>query len=250
MTRELDGFTLLELLVSVAIVGVLAALLIPAASQAYAQSSLAVSAGNLRQLAAGTSSYLADNQHTFWKYRANGANGGTTWWFGNETTASASLPEGRRTFDASQSPLEGYLPAGFRPDPSFTVTGKAFKPKYQFGYLGIGYNILLGGGWLGTGKLKRYWDLPDPGKTVVFATSAQVNTFQAPASAKNPMIEEFYGIDQNEVTVHFRHHGQAMVAYASGSVGFLPIDEATRDSRAPKANIGRFAPKGSKKYLE
>ncbi|HEY5793293.1 MAG TPA: hypothetical protein VIS74_08340, partial [Chthoniobacterales bacterium] len=60
----------------------------------------------------------------------------------------------------------------------------------------------------------------------------------------------FYGIDQNEITVHFRHHGQAMVAFASGSVGFLPIDETTRDSRAPKASIGRFAPRGDKKYLE
>lgn len=35
------------------------------------------------------------------------------------------------------------------------------------------------------------------------ATSAQVNTFQEQASANNPMIEEFYGIDDRETTVHF-----------------------------------------------
>lgn len=102
---------------------------------------------------------------------------------------------------------------------------------------------------MGTAPRLRYWDLENPDKTVVFATSAQINTFQKPASAKNPMIEEFYGIDQNFVTVHFRHQGNAMVAFASGSAGFLPIDESTRDRRAPAANVGRFAPRGSDKHL-
>lgn len=83
----------------------------------------------------------------------------------------------------------------------------------------------------------------------MFATSAQVNTFQAPASAKNPMIEEFYGLDDKEVTVHFRHNGKAMVAFADGSCGFLPMDPSTLDQRDPKALIGRFAPPGSKTYL-
>ena len=245
-----SGFSLIEALVSVAVVATLAALIIPVSKNAYAASSLAVSANNLRQLAAGTVSYLADNRHQFWKYRAPGEEPGVVWWFGFEPTASSSQPEGKRYFDATQSPLEGYLPASMRPDPSFTITGKAFKPKYRTGYLGVGYNVLLGGGWMGTAPIQSYWGLTNPAQTVVFATSAQVNTFQKPASAKNPLIEEFYGIDQNEISVHFRHHGQAMVVYASGSVGLLPMDEATRDKRAPKADIGRFAPKGNKKYLE
>jgi hypothetical protein len=41
-----------------------------------------------------------------------------------------------------------------------------------------------------------------------------------------------------------------MVSYASGSVGFLPMDESTRDSRMPEAGVGRFAPVGSFKYLK
>jgi hypothetical protein len=90
----------------------------------------------------------------------------------------------------------------------------------------------------------RYWDLSNPAETVVFATSAQVYPFR-----KEAVIEEFYGIDEKEVTVHFRHNGQAMVAFASGSAGFLPMDPSTRDSKAPEADVGRFAPKGSKKFL-
>jgi hypothetical protein len=40
-----------------------------------------------------------------------------------------------------------------------------------------------------------------------------------------------------------------MVAFADGSAGFLPLEKSTLDTRAPQAAIGRFAPKGSLKYL-
>ena len=64
------------------------------------------------------------------------------------------------------------------------------------------------------------------------------------------MLEEFYGVDEKEVTVHFRHNGKAMVSFASGNAGFLDMDESTRDPRMPKANVGRFAPKGDTTYLK
>ncbi len=244
----------MEMLVAVALVVIVAILAIPVAQKLYAESTLAVSANNIRQLTVGATAYLADHRHTFWKYvelqSSEAPEPGDIWWFGFESLASKGRPEGQRKFDANLGPLAGYVPSSIRPDPGFSVGARAFKPKYQSGYLGIGYNVLLGGGWLGTGPLKRYWELNDPAAVVVFATSAQVNTFQSPASANNPMLEEFYGLDQRERSVHFRMNGKAMVAFASGSAGFLPMDESTRDARAPKANVGRFAPVGSKKYLE
>ncbi len=248
------GFTLTELLVASALLVILATLAVGGGQQALRSASLAVSANNIRQLAAGAGAYLGDNNYTFWRYREmvlDGDRRGVRWWFGFEPQSSLNAPEGTRIFYPEDGPLGGYLPASLRPDPSFRHTGKAFKPKYRFGYLGVGYNVLLGGGWSGGAPL-RYFQLAEPERTVVFATSAQVNTFQAPASPANPMIEEFYGLDQREVTVHFRHGRSeplAMVAYASGSVGFLPMDESTRDSRAPQANVGRFAPAGSTRYL-
>lgn len=246
------GFTLVELLVSMAIAGVLATIVFVGAKQAYASSSLAVSANNIRQLAAGGMAYLSDNNSLFWPYRTNDVvNGaGVTWWFGFETSTSMSSPEGQRNFDPSKGPLANYVPKGFRPDPSFALGGRAFKPKYRNGYIGVGYNTLLAGGFTGTGSLKKQTALADPSQVVVFFTAAQVNTFQKPASAKNPMIEEFYGIDEREATAHFRHGGMALVTFATGNAGFLPIEESTRDMRSPQANIGRFAPRGSTKYLE
>ena len=243
------AYTLIELLVTVAIVVVLCSVAAPAVWGAYKTSSLAVSANNIRQLATGAAAYLGDNNYTFWKYREAVPGQGVRWWFGLEPTASITAGEGRRAFDPLQGALSGYTPSSMRPDPSFAFAGKPFKPKYQFGYIGVAYNVLLGGGWLGNTAALRFWDLPNPGKTVVFSTSAQVNTFQKPASAKNPMVEEFYGIDDTETTVHFRHNGQAMVAFADGSAGFLPMDPSTRDMRAPDANVGRFAPKGSTQHL-
>lgn len=246
------AFTLVELLVVVAVVTVLSAVAVPAVRAAFKSSSLAVSANNIRQLAAGGAAYLGDNNYRFWPYLTRTA-AGDVYWFGLEATEHRGKPEGERIIDMEAGPLGGYMPRTMAPDPSFGFTGKPFKPKYKFGYIGVGYNVHLAGekngraSWLTVPKGPqplRYWDLKDPGQTVVFATSAQVYPFQEEA-----VIEEFYGIDQKEVTVHFRHNGQAMVAFANGSAGFLPMDPSTRDSKAPEANVGRFAPKGSNKYL-
>jgi prepilin-type N-terminal cleavage/methylation domain-containing protein len=243
------GFTLIELLATGAIVLVLGSIAVGAGWKVYESSSLAISANNIRQLASGAASYLADNNYVYWPYKRTEP-AGTTWWFGFESTASQARPEGEREFDAERGPLGGYVPKGFRPDPSFALGGNAFKPKYRNGYIGTGYNAVLGGGFYGTPTRQNFWQLSDAAKVVVFFTSAQVNTFQAPASAGNPMLEEFYGIDAREVTAHFRHNGKAMVAFASGNVGFLKMDESTRDTRMPKANVGRFAPVGDTTYLK
>lgn len=262
-----SGFSLVELLATVSIIGVLSTLVFAASRKAYEASSLAASANNLRQLAAGAAAYLGDNDYRYWKYveavntpaqmeAAGVSERGVRWWFGFETSTSSSSGEGNRTFDPLKGPLGGYVPSGMTPDPSFALTGKPMKPKYKFGYIGIGYNVFLAtsngnsmSGWTGNGTPQNHLAIQRPGEVVVFATSAQVNTFQAPASTSNPMIEEFYGIDDYNTTVHFRHGGKAMVVFANGSAGWIEMDESTRDMRDPAANIGRFAPRGSKKYL-
>jgi type II secretory pathway pseudopilin PulG len=249
MKSKATAFTVVELLVAAAIIVVLCVVAVPAVWGAYKSSSLAVSSNNIRQLAAGGAAYLADNNYRFWPYRRNGrVNGlnGAIWWYGFETGRSLSKPEGQRTIDMDSGPLGPYVPRNIAPDPSFGFTGRPFKPKYQHGYIGIGYNVVLSGsnGWLPSGGPPlRYWDLKQPEKTVVFATAAQVNTFQKPASVRRPMIEEFYGFD-NDLgkipSVHFRHNGYAMVAYATGSAELFPMDKSTKDRRAPEANVGRL----------
>jgi hypothetical protein len=145
-------------------------------------------------------------------------------------------PEGQRWLDLNQGPLGPYIAAsgGMCEDPSFTRVGNVFKPKYGGTHFAYGYNLLLPG--------KNLLGLNHPGQLPVFATCAQVNTFQAPASAKHPMAEEFYYFNTTEKTVHFRIGGNAMVGYADGSAGFLPMMPGTLDSRLPAANIGQLDP--------
>ncbi len=259
--RSQAAFTLVELSVTVAILLVLASLSLSAGKKVYESASLAVSANNIRQLAAGGINYLSEHNQTYWPYKyTDPVTRDVTWWFGLEKRASQQLAEGQRDFDAALGPLGGYIPKGLRPDPSFSMGAAAFKPKYRAGYIGIGYNSEIGGGmreeyrstspgmaeeW----KLAHNLQLPDPAKTVIFATCAQVNTFQPPASSNKPMLEEFYAIDRAETTVHFRHGGKAMVSFADGNAGFLPMEESTQDTRSAAAKVGRFAPRGSLKYL-
>lgn len=69
-----SGFTLLELLAAVAIIGVLAALLIAGLSRVKGSATGAACLGNLRQLANATASYMADNSQQYpesnnWAYQ-------------------------------------------------------------------------------------------------------------------------------------------------------------------------------------
>jgi prepilin-type N-terminal cleavage/methylation domain-containing protein len=230
-----EAFTLVELMVSLLIISILLLLLIPAVRSVYASSTDAISAHVIAQLNAAAQSYFTDNNPTYWPYKTP-TNGGTQWWFGFESSNSLNSPEGQRWIELSQGPLGPYIAAsgGMCEDPSFTRQGNVFKPKYGNTHFAYGYNLLLPG--------KNPITFAHPNQVPVFATCAQVNTFQSPASPTHPMVEEFYYFDTSEMTVHFRIGGMAMVGYADGSAGYLPMISGTLDQRMPGANIGRINP--------
>jgi len=225
-------------LVVVAIIGILTALMVPAVTASRVAVSRAISAHSLSQLIVGGQMYLNDHNNDFWKYQEFTATG-TQWWFGFETWQSQGMPEGQRTCDYSKGPLGPYMIAsgGVKTDPAF-LQYPHLKPKYQDGNYGYGYNSDL----VGRNAMK----VANLSQIVVFATCAQVNTFEDPASPSNPMIEEFYMVNETQTTVHFRHGGSALAAFLDGSVRSLTMTSdmlpGSQDMKFPSAKIGRLPP--------
>jgi prepilin-type N-terminal cleavage/methylation domain-containing protein len=237
------AFTLIELLVVVAIVAILISVLLPAVSQVKIATARAISAHSLSQLMLSGRLYLGDHNNELWPYE-QATSTGEQWWYGFETWQSVGMPEGERTCDYSRGPLGPYAIAsgGIKTDPAFLQYSPRLKPKYQDGNYGYGYNTVLAAD--SRGKPRNALQVALPSQMIVFATCAQVNTFEAPASAKNPMIEEFYMISDKETTAHFRHGGEALAAFLDGSVRSLSMTAdmkpGSQDMRIPSANIGIF----------
>ncbi|MEO6848524.1 MAG: prepilin-type N-terminal cleavage/methylation domain-containing protein [Chthoniobacterales bacterium] len=240
--KNIRALTLVELLVSTAIIGILVLLGLPMAWAAYEKGTEAVSVNALRQLSSAGNLYLGEHNNIYWKYSEPVAEG-MQYWFGLDRDGT-SVVEGQRTLDMTCGPLGQYIAqvGGLRMDLSFLEAGSSFKPKYKNTQLAFGYNTLLDGTFSHPARpLVRANMLKNCTKLVVFATSAQINTFQAPATPKHPMLEEFYMINDTEYTVHFRHNGKALAAFADGSVGFLSLDPKNQDTRLPAANIGKLS---------
>jgi prepilin-type N-terminal cleavage/methylation domain-containing protein len=256
--RPSSGLTLVELLTVIAIIGILFGILVGLIfPQAIQQAKMAKSATNLRQLGTATQLYLIEHDDAFFAYREE-TEEGTRWFFGLEPNSSRNRGEGDRELDATQGPLYPYLQqiGGVEVCPGFDYNNALWKAKFQGASWGYGYNLVLSPIFYGNGEIrrpgKRMGDLPYPSQVILFATAAQVNTFQAPASPSNPMLEEFYYIDDIQRTVHFRFGNgeKALSVFADGHVRGMPPHPGTLDPRLPEARVGRLAPRGSLLYLE
>jgi prepilin-type N-terminal cleavage/methylation domain-containing protein/prepilin-type processing-associated H-X9-DG protein len=242
------AFTLIELLVTVSVIAVLIGILMPVLSAAKAASSTAISCRSLSQLAVAGRLYLTDHDNLFWPWEQSTATG-EQYWFGFETWQSVAMPEGQKTCDYSKGPLGPYTmtSGGVKTDPTFLEYNSRLKPKFQNGNYGYGYNTVLSGS---NSHPHNALQVTQPSQMIVFATCAQINDFEAPATPANPMIEEFYYIYDPDTqpppqpTAHFRHGGNALAAFLDGSVRSLSMatdmKPGSQDMRIPSANIGTF----------
>jgi len=111
--REL-GFTLVELMVVVAIIALLAAIIIPNYVHARAQASVSQSEGNLKQIATALELYYADNE----AYPATGSGEVTPALFGGPTnpylTATPANALGRAPYVYTNVPAAAGKPASYQ----------------------------------------------------------------------------------------------------------------------------------------
>ena len=249
--RRPDGFTLVELLVVIAIIAILSAMLLPALVRAKAEAQRAGCVSNLRQLGMATQLYLGDNGDIFFFRSFPAATAGQQWWFG--WLQGTTVPEGQRAFDLSTGTLFPYLHGSdVRLCPSPVWNSPQFKPKGTNVIFSYGCNsfVFAAQNTASNKPPVNAKTISHPTDTALFADAAQVNTFQAPASASNPMFEEFYYLDletnyanpNNTPNGHFRHAQKAEASFADGHVAVEKPVAGSFDKRLPNQFIGQLCP--------
>jgi len=213
-----NGFTLVEMLVVVAIITLLAALTVPSVQRALIRGQQTQSMNNLRQLVAANLSYAIDHG----QYVPASDRWNTGRWHGRRSSTGAP-------FDPTQGFLAEYLGEDRRvvqcPRFQKMLTG---SQSFEEGTGGYGYNGSYIGGWPGRGydanglKISaRPGQVMNP-RTVMFASSAYAsgNSIQEYAFSEPPFWDFGQGPTEHRPspTTHFRFLGSAIVGWADGSV--------------------------------
>jgi prepilin-type N-terminal cleavage/methylation domain-containing protein/prepilin-type processing-associated H-X9-DG protein len=231
------GFSLIELLLVVSILGILAALLSPTLSRGKLLARRIECSGNLRQLGMATQMYWDDNSGAIFRWDLGRTNEGRLYWFGWLQDGA----EGQRAYDPTPGALYPYVHGhniGLCSALSYSLA--QFKLKATGAAYGYGYNRFLSPP-PEQGRLK-ITQVRHLSQIVLFADAAQVNDFQPPASKANPMLEEWYYVDltTNYPNGHFRHSRKANAVFCDGHVGAENPVPGSIDTRLPAQLVGRL----------
>lgn len=238
------GFTVLELLVVIAVISMLAVLIFPVLSGGRKKASRSVCAGNLRQLALANISYAADHG-SFVAAAADIWGKNVTRWHGSRRSRSES-------FDASKGPLSPYLGPHrqVRQCPDFhpeTVGFEAGCGGYGYNSYGVGSRSYQVGTFRGSQKGMSPAGILNAAQTVMFADAAFVQagklieySFAEPVrhlTDAAPPREAYPAMP----SIHFRHDGLANVVWADGHVSSEPVSKLGSGVFAQN-QIGWFGP--------
>lgn len=142
-SRHAAGFTLVELLVVVAIMTTLLSIIMPGLTAARAEAMRVVCQSNLRQLGLASEMYVSDHRGHYWRYYQNTPDG-RRWWFGFEPGGPGSGSE--RPLDQSRGALGPYLNTtdDLLECPSFPYNDGGFFQKFTARSASYAYNLHLG----------------------------------------------------------------------------------------------------------
>ncbi|MBW7908167.1 MAG: type II secretion system protein [Kiritimatiellae bacterium] len=240
------GFTLIELLAVMSVLAIVSTLSIPAWTRARSKARAAVCASNLRQMYTAYMSYLSDHDGELFPFLEQTSEG-RLWYWGLERAAGGA--EGNREIDRSRARLAPYMAGGtIETCPEFPYRMSFTKQKFEVNTYGYGLNhyLLRGTPANKSIALVNFTAAERLSHIIIWGDAAQVNTFQAPASPSNPMIEEWYYLSHLEATYHFRHEGKVQVIMGDGAVRQLA---PYRLLRACDGQIGYLEPNRENDFL-
>jgi len=241
------AFSLVELLVVVALMAALLGMLLPALGRARVQAREALCRNNLRQLVSANEGYAGENDDyyvigAYKMYDPSDPQGSNLHrWHGVRN----SLDE---PFDPAGSPLADYLADGMVkrcPEPVEFRQGQPWQWDFEDGCGGYGYNLTYLGSQLWAGKSwaeacrtsTKASLVRNPAETVMFADTAMAKldgtrpyyleySFAEPPfflDSRGEPVPGFYA----SPSIHFRHGGRANVGWADGHVDsqeMVPFD--------------------------
>jgi len=234
LTRKLKGFTLVELLVVISVIGILMAVLVPALAAARSHGRSLVCKSNLRQILMANISYASENDDSYVPAASDmWDNSGHYRWHG----ARDSLDE---PFDPTKGPLITYFGNGQIkecPEKIRFLQGQDWDSNFEQGCGGYGYNMIyLGsrtwkGGFLTIEDWKNSYrqtthtaEVARPSETLMFADTA-ISTDGLNLIEYSFAEPPFYVSEGNPITsfylspsIHFRHRDLANVGWADGHV--------------------------------
>jgi prepilin-type processing-associated H-X9-DG protein/prepilin-type N-terminal cleavage/methylation domain-containing protein len=242
------GFTLVELLVVIAVLGLLASLLLPALSGALRSSQRAACASNLRQLVLANHAYAAD--HGAFVAAAEDI------WGRNRMRWHGTRSAGTRPFETSGGPLSPYFGASRRIKecPAFSLRDPGFEAGcggYGYNARGVGSQAYLVGSHTGSARGMTPETIVDPSRTVMFTDAAflQMRRGGVGSLIEYSFAEAYYHVGDNRPvethqatpSIHFRHDGRANVAWTDGHVSAEELSIAFSAAHT-RERIGWFGP--------
>jgi len=193
--RRGSAFTLIEVLVVVAIVAILAAILFPVFARAKTAAQRTVALSNLKQIGLAWTLYASDFDGVYSPPRTwLGGSKFAYWWASYDEISQVQIPSEGLLFPYSRE-------AGIQADPLWPN-----RLRRATGATGFGYNYRF----LGTGRTTDT-SMGSPSETVAFATSARLSFLPPHALEGNAYLDPPSSSYPN---YHARANGQGCVVWA------------------------------------
>lgn len=216
------GFTVLEMLVVVAIIVMLAALLLPSLADAREQAKSVVCRSNISQIMLANGYYAEDHGGVYCPGAADMLSNLHRWHGEREDTG--------QPFDSTRGPLVPYLGSegAIRQCSTFPASEIAMETGgFERGNGGYGYNNAFIGRQLKEWASGEYTVATDkggaladqvirPAETIMFSDSAFAGSRLIEYSFAEPRFHPQYPLFRADPSIHFRHRGFANVGWCDG----------------------------------